>query len=71
MGHSFGDMFKITGSNLPTKVEGFTDSDYAGNPDNQKSMSDYVFTYGGGAATFSHDDKEITFTKLYKLIQIL
>ena len=37
------------GSNNSTKVEGYTDSDYAGNTDNRKSTSGYVFTYGGGA----------------------
>ena len=39
-------------SNKPTKVEGFTDSDYAYNLDNQKSTSRYVFTYGGGAISW-------------------
>ena len=30
-----------------TKVEGYIDSDYAGNTDNWKSISSYLFTYGG------------------------
>ena len=33
------------GSNKPTKVEAFTNSDYASNPNNWKSTSGYVFTY--------------------------
>ena len=32
-----------------TEVEGFTDSDYASNPNNRKFTSGYVFTYGDGA----------------------
>ena len=33
----------------PSVVEGYTDSDYAGNTDNRKSTYGYVFTYGNGA----------------------
>ena len=35
-----------------TKVEGYTDSDYAKTTDNQKSTSCYIFTYGGGAISW-------------------
>ena len=35
-----------------TEVEDFTDSYYAANPDNQKSMSRYIFTYGVGAISW-------------------
>ena len=44
-----GDAQPTFGSANPTKVEGYTNSDYAGNTDNKKSTSGYVFTYGGGA----------------------
>ena len=40
------------GSNNSIEVEGYTDSDYAGNTDNRKSTSGYVFTYGGGAISW-------------------
>ena len=32
--------------------EGYTDSDYAGNPDNRKSTSGYVFMHAGGAISW-------------------
>ena len=37
------------GSTNPTKVDGYTDFDYAGNPHNRKLTSGYIFTYGGAA----------------------
>ena len=40
------------GLNNLTEVEGYTNSDYARNTDNQKSTSCYVFTYGGGAISW-------------------
>ena len=40
------------GSAKATKVEGYTNSNYAGNTDNQKSTSGYIFTYGGGAISW-------------------
>ena len=36
-----------------TEVEGYTDSDYAGNTDHWKSTLGYFFTYGGGAISWS------------------
>ena len=36
----------------PTEVKGFTDSNYVGNPDNRKSTSGYIFTYGGRAISW-------------------
>ena len=36
----------------PIEVEGFTDSDYASNLDNRKSMSRYVFTYSGSVISW-------------------
>ena len=41
------------GSNNLTEVEGYTDSDYAGNTDHWKSTLGYFFTYGGGAISWS------------------
>ena len=46
------------GSNCSTDVEGYTDSDYAGNTDNQKSTSGYVVTYGSGAISWRSKLKE-------------
>ena len=46
------DAWPTFGSNNSTVVEGYTDSDYAGNTDNRKSTSGYVFTYGGGAISW-------------------
>ena len=40
------------GLNNPTDVKGYTNFDYASNPENWKSMSGYVFTYGGGAISW-------------------
>ena len=48
------------GSNNSTEVEGYTDSDYAGNTDNLKSTSGYVFTYGGGAISWRSKLQECT-----------
>ena len=48
------------GSGHPTEVEGYTDSDYAGNTDNRKSTSGYVFTYGGGAISWRSKLQECT-----------
>ena len=48
------------GSNNSTEVEGYTDSDYAGNTDNRKSTSGYVFTYGGGAISWRSKLQECT-----------
>ena len=48
------------GSNNSTEVEGYTDSDYAGNTDNRKSTSGYVFTYGGGAISWRSKLQERT-----------
>ena len=48
------------GSNNSTEVEGYTDSDYAGNTDNRKSTSGYVFTYGGGAISSRSKLQECT-----------
>ena len=48
------------GSNNSTGVEGYTDSDYARNMDNQKSTSGYVFTYGGGAISWRSKLQECT-----------
>ena len=39
-------------SGYPIELEGFTDCDHVGNPDNRKSASSYVFTYGGGAISW-------------------
>ena len=45
-----------------TEVEGYTDSDsnYAGNTNNRKSTSGYVFTYGGGAISWRSKLQECT-----------
>ena len=40
------------GSDNRTEVEGYTDSDYADNPNNRKPTSSYKFTYGGGAISW-------------------
>ena len=40
------------GSDNSTKIQGYTDSDYVGNPDNRKSTSAYIFTYGTGAISW-------------------
>ena len=40
------------GSATPTEVKGYTNSDYVGNMDNQKSLSDCNFTYGGDAISW-------------------
>ena len=48
------------GSNNSTEVQGYTNSDYAGNTDNQKSTSGYVFTYGNGAISWRSKIKECT-----------
>ena len=37
---------------LQPEVEGYTDSDYAGNLDNQKLTLGYTFTYGGNAISW-------------------
>ena len=42
------------------EVEGYNDSDYTGNTDNQKSTSEYVFTYGGGAISWRSKLQECT-----------
>ena len=42
------------------EVEGYTDSDYAGNTDNRKSTSGYIFTYGGGAISWRSKLQECT-----------
>ena len=47
-------------SNNSTEVEGYTDSNYVGNTDNQKSTSGYVFTYGGGAISWRSKLQECT-----------
>ena len=39
-------------SDKSTKVEGFTNFDYADNPNNRKSTLGYVFPYGGGAISW-------------------
>ena len=44
----------------PTEVEGYTESDYAGNTNNQKSTSGYVFTYGGGTISWRSKLQECT-----------
>ena len=44
----------------PTAVKGCTNSDYAGNPNNQKSISGYIFTYGGGAISWRSKLQERT-----------
>ena len=44
----------------PTKVEGYINSDYAGNTDNRKSTSSYIFTYGGGAISWRSKLQECT-----------
>ena len=49
--------FRLTTSN---EVEGYTDSDYAGNTDNRKSTSGYIFTYGGGAISWRSKLQECT-----------
>ena len=48
------------GSNNSTEVEGYTNSDYAGNTDNRKSTSGYIFTYGGGAISWRSKLQECT-----------
>ena len=48
------------GSNNSTQVEGYTNSDYVGNTDNQKSTSGYVFTYGGVAISWRSKIQECT-----------
>ena len=48
------------GSTTSTDVEGYTDSDYAGNADNRKSTSGYIFTYGGGAISWRSKLQECT-----------
>ena len=48
------------GSAKLTKVEGYTNSDYAKNTDNLKSTSGYVFTYGGGAISWRSKLEECT-----------
>ena len=45
-------MLLIFKSDNPTEVQGFMDSDYAGNRDNRKSTSGYVCIYGGGAISW-------------------
>ena len=40
------------GSDNQTEVEGFTNFDQAGNPNNRKLTLGYVFTYGGGAISW-------------------
>ena len=48
------------GLTTSTEVEGYTDSDYAGNTDNRKSTSGYIFTYGGGAISWRSKLQECT-----------
>ncbi|PNX65015.1 putative copia-type protein, partial [Trifolium pratense] len=49
---SFGVMYKCgTGEEL--KMQGWTDSDYAGDFDDRKSTSGYVFTMGSSAVCWS------------------
>ena len=54
------DAWLTFGLNNSTEVEGYTNSDYAGNMDNQKSTSGYVFSYGGGAISWSSKLQECT-----------
>ena len=48
------------GLTTSAEVEGYTDSDYAGNADNRKSTSGYIFTYGGGAISWRSKLQECT-----------
>ena len=48
------------GLTTSAEVEGYTDSDYAGNTDNRKSTSGYIFTYGGGAISWRSKLQECT-----------
>ena len=45
---------------ISAKVEGYTDSDYARNPNNRKSTSGYIFTNGGGAISWRSKPQECT-----------
>ena len=40
------------GLNTSAEVEGYTNSDYAGNTDNRKSTSGYIFTYDDSAISW-------------------
>jgi len=40
-------MFKWTGSDLHSELKAYTDSDYAGDADNRKSISRYILYVNG------------------------
>ena len=45
------DLFLIFGGDSEWRVEGYTDSDFISDPDDRKSISEYVFVCNGGAAS--------------------
>ena len=49
----FGIWYKKGGKSAPPSLIGFTDSDYAGDLDDRKSTSGYVFMIGVGAVSWS------------------
>ncbi|XP_031258533.1 secreted RxLR effector protein 161-like [Pistacia vera] len=56
----FGMLYrKKTRSSMFLDLYGFTDSDYAGDVDDRKSTSGYVFTMGSGAISWSSKKQSI------------
>ena len=65
--HGTKDLHLDFGSDKLTEVEGFTDSDYASNPNNRKFTSGYVFTYGDGAISWRSKLLECTRLSMTKV----
>eukprot|EP00268_Persea_americana_P008044 TRINITY_DN13089_c0_g1_i1.p1 TRINITY_DN13089_c0_g1~~TRINITY_DN13089_c0_g1_i1.p1 ORF type:complete len:530 (+),score=94.20 TRINITY_DN13089_c0_g1_i1:90-1592(+) len=55
----FGIWYKKGGKSAPPSLIGFTDSDYAGDLDDRKSTSGYVFMIGAGAVSWSSKKQQI------------
>ncbi|XP_059670848.1 secreted RxLR effector protein 161-like [Cornus florida] len=53
---NFGILYKI---GRKSDLLGFTDSDYAGDPDDRRSTSGYVFKMGSGAVSWSSKKQQI------------
>ena len=53
------DLFLIFGGDSELQVEGYTDSDFMSDPDDRKSMSEYIFICNGGAVSWKSSKQPI------------
>ena len=52
--------FKLTYDANATEIEGYTDADLGGDPDNRRSTSGYIFLIAGGAVSWSSKKQSIS-----------